>query len=105
MKAWTAEERLRLLAVLLARKRQEAMGRAPSSPINHETLLLIAVAPAAVLNGNPETKSLEDAMRLLDLDVATAPTDEELFLGVVADIREKFRPEHRPWWANTVEAR
>lgn len=99
MKAWTAEERLRLLAVLLAKKRQEAMGRAPVTPINYESLLLIAVAPSAVLNGEtgPGAPDVEDALAAMVF--GATPSNDELFGGVVTDIRAMFRPEHWPWWA------
>lgn len=103
MKAWTAEERLRLLAVLLARKRQESMGRATETPINHESLLLIAVAPADVLNygkeHGPSGPSIEDSLNAMMADLAAAPSNDELFQGVVTDIRAMFRREHWPWWA------
>ena len=88
----TDAERLDLLAVLLARKRDEAMGRAARTAFNHETMLVLAVAPAGVVD---EILAANQDW----LDALGVPTSRAaLWANLLRDIRSFFPPAAWPAW-------
>lgn len=93
--SWSAERRLRLLAIMLARKRAESMGRETTSGINNETMLTVAVAPDEVLEVELGSKESQGVLAKL---TEVALSDEDIWAGVVTDIKAMFRPEHWPAW-------
>lgn len=87
---WTAEERLAVIACLLAHKRAEAMHRSvprAARSINHESMLCVAVLNPAELD---------------DIWESIAPLCEgsrsDLREELLADIRRMFPPHLRPSW-------
>ncbi len=89
---WTPERRLQLLADLIGRKREESLGRAPSSPVNYETLLVITSAPEHVLK--TELGDLDAVYREVD---AKKRTHEGHFSQICADARDIFGARAPSW--------
>ena len=87
---WTPERRLRIVAVMLAAKRLETMGRNRAPAFNHESMLAIAAAPDRVLD--------EQANYLARLEQSFTP--EQLWSQVESDIRRMFP---RPAWPAWLE--
>lgn len=96
---WTTERRLNLLADLIARKRDESMGRVEATPINYETLLVLAVAPDAALKESFPSNAEE----LKLLAKITRKSRAEHFKALCADIRYFFGPG-APDWAHDEDA-